>query len=149
MKKLVKLIEPEKKYWKSFWGLVRENKKEGIYSWFKERNWKEYKKKIEKDKNKKRIWWLVRGEVVVGRGGLRLKKSKRGTVLYNIRPSQRSKGYGKLILRLLIKKTRKMGWKKMEAVCRKENQRSRRVIEGQGGKLIRREKNKLVWEVKV
>ena len=96
----MKLIEPREEYWPSFWKLVEENKKAGIYSWFKEKNWKEYKKRLARED--KQVWWLVDRGGVVGRVGIRKEDKGRGEIFYNIRPSFRGKGYGKLILGIRI-----------------------------------------------
>ncbi len=56
-----------------------------------------------------------------------------GQVDYWIRPSQRRKGYGRIILRLLLERFRQLGLKRVLISCRADNLPSRRVIEANGG----------------
>ncbi|MYD10520.1 MAG: GNAT family N-acetyltransferase [Chloroflexi bacterium] len=57
-----------------------------------------------------------------------------GHIGYNIRPSERRKGYGKLICRLGILEARKLGIGDILITCDDDNIGSRKVIEANGGR---------------
>ncbi|HEX8932006.1 MAG TPA: GNAT family N-acetyltransferase [Patescibacteria group bacterium] len=82
--------------------------------------------------------WLIDKDEFVGRTNLRhflngylLKIG--GHIGYWIRPSKRKRGYGKIILQLALKEARKIGIKEILVTCDTTNERSRRVIEANGG----------------
>jgi len=86
-----------------------------------------------------RYWLFVDGRPV-GIGKLRpcLNDNLRrigGHIGYTIRPSERGKGYGNLILRELVKKARERGVEEVLLTCSEDNSRSRKVIEHNGGEL--------------
>jgi len=86
-----------------------------------------------------RYWLFVDGRPV-GIGKLRpcLNADLRrigGHIGYTIRPSERGKGYGNLILRELVKKARERGVEEVLLTCSEDNSRSRKVIEHNGGEL--------------
>lgn len=86
-----------------------------------------------------RYWLIVDGRPV-GIGKLRdylndFLKTTGGHIGYCIRPSERGKGYGNIILRELLKKAREKGIEEVLITCNDDNTRSRRVIEYNGGKL--------------
>ncbi|MEN6357753.1 MAG: GNAT family N-acetyltransferase [Armatimonadota bacterium] len=58
-----------------------------------------------------------------------------GHIGYAIRPSERGKGYGTLILREMLIKAREKGIEEALVTCSENNIRSRKVIERNGGKL--------------
>lgn len=58
-----------------------------------------------------------------------------GHIGYKIRPSERRKGYGKLICRLGIHEARKLGIGDILITCDDDNIGSCRIIEANGGKL--------------
>jgi len=58
-----------------------------------------------------------------------------GHIGYGIRPSQRGKGYGKLILKLALEIAKEREFEKVLITCNEENLRSEAVILSQGGKL--------------
>jgi len=58
-----------------------------------------------------------------------------GHIGYKIRPSQRRKGYGKLICRLGIEEARKLGIGDILITCDDDNIASCKVIEANGGRL--------------
>lgn len=86
------------------------------------------------------IYWLIVDETPVGIGKLRdylndnLKKIG-GHIGYTIKPSQRGKGYGNIILKELLNKANDKGIKKVLLTCNEENIRSRKVIESNCGKI--------------
>ena len=56
-----------------------------------------------------------------------------GNIGYSIRPSERGKGYAKLMLKLSIEKCKELKIAKVLITCREENKASARVIETNGG----------------
>lgn len=86
-----------------------------------------------------RYWLYVDGRPV-GVGKLRhyLNDSlmiEGGHIGYAIRPSERGKGYGTLMLRLLLERAREKGIAEVLVTCREDNILSRKVIERNGGVL--------------
>ncbi len=86
-------------------------------------------------------YWLVKDDkLILGRTSIRHRLTKMlrqrgGHIGYYIRPLQRRKGYGSLILTLSLKKVRKMGVKKVMITCDDDNAASARIIEKHGGVL--------------
>lgn len=86
-------------------------------------------------------YWLVRnGWLVVGTSGLRHKLNKNlshrgGHIGYCIRPSERQKGYGTLILKLTLEKARELGLSRVLVTCDSDNATSARIIQNNGGVL--------------
>lgn len=56
-----------------------------------------------------------------------------GHIGYWIRPSERGKGYGSLILELGLQKAEELGLTEVVVTCDEDNERSRNVIESNGG----------------
>lgn len=56
-----------------------------------------------------------------------------GNIGYLIRPSERKKGYGTLMLGLALKKAQEIGLDRVLISCRKDNVASEKVIENNGG----------------
>jgi predicted acetyltransferase len=56
-----------------------------------------------------------------------------GHIGYEIRPSQRRRGYGTEILRLTLEKAREWGLRKVLVTSDATNRASRRIIEANGG----------------
>jgi predicted acetyltransferase len=85
-------------------------------------------------------FWLVDDLEIIGRVALRHELHERlrlhgGHIGYEIRPSQQRKGYGTLILKLVLEKARDIGLERVLLTCDVDNFGSRRVIEMNGGKL--------------
>lgn len=85
-------------------------------------------------------YWLYVDNRPVGNGRLRhyLNDNLRklgGHIGYCIRPSERGKGYGNLILKELLAKAWEKGIKEALVTCKESNTRSRKIIEHNGGKL--------------
>jgi predicted acetyltransferase len=57
-----------------------------------------------------------------------------GHIGYSIRPTRRNKGYGKMMLKLLLEKAKTLGLTRVLLTCDKTNTASARVIQGNGGK---------------
>lgn len=84
--------------------------------------------------------WLVKGDTFIGRSSLRPKlnsslKKRGGNLGYAIRHSERRKGYGRLILKLTLRRAKELGLEKILITCHDENLGSIRIIEGAGGML--------------
>jgi len=58
-----------------------------------------------------------------------------GHIGYGIRPSERRKGYGSLMLKKLLEALRAQGWDRVLLTCDEDNPGSRRIIETSGGVL--------------
>ena len=86
-------------------------------------------------------FWLVRGgSYIVGTSRLRLELTpatsrEGGHISYDIRPSQRRKGYGTLQLALVLVKAREAGLSRALVTCDTDNIASARVIQKNGGVL--------------
>lgn len=87
------------------------------------------------------VFWLVEGNEYIGRVDIRheltsgLKKAG-GHIGYDVRPSRRGHGFGKLILQLGLQKAREMGIDNILITCDVNNIPSRKVIEANGGELF-------------
>jgi len=88
-------------------------------------------------------FWLMDGGVPVGRGNLRHRltdalRESGGHIGYAIASSQRGKGYGKALLRLLLEEARRMGiTEEILVTVNPGNIASRKVAEANGGQLRR------------
>ena len=84
------------------------------------------------------IYWLYIDNVPVGFGKVRKRLTKHqrkvgGHVGYAIKPSERKKGYGKLLLDLLINKARERGINKVQFTILSKNKASIAVARSCGG----------------
>ncbi len=82
-------------------------------------------------------FWLYIDCALVGVGELRHYlnenlKIRGGNISYTIRPSQRGKGYGTVILQELLKKAKDKDIEKILITCSENNLASRKVIEKNG-----------------
>lgn len=68
-----------------------------------------------------------------------------GHIGYGIKPTERGKGYGNMILALGLKKIKKMNVRKILITCFDDNENSKKIIEKNGGKL----ENKISFENKL
>ncbi|MBZ0297554.1 MAG: GNAT family N-acetyltransferase [Anaerolineae bacterium] len=85
------------------------------------------------------VFWLVEGEIFIGRVSLRheLNEALRligGHIGYEIRPSWRQRGYGRLACRLALVEARRLGLTHVMITCDEDNHASRRIIESNGGR---------------
>jgi predicted acetyltransferase len=85
-------------------------------------------------------FWLVDGEKFLGMTSLRPQlneylSQRGGNIGYAVRKSERCKGYGALILKLVLPHARTAGLKKVLITCHDENTGSIKIIEGAGGVL--------------
>lgn len=101
---------------------------------------KSVKKKM--DEKTQYQWLLIDEHDVIGTVRLRLAledgeaKDEHGHIGYDISPSYRGLGYGKLILKLVLEEARKQGMSKVLITCAVDNGASQKIIEHHHGKLI-------------
>lgn len=86
------------------------------------------------------VLWLVKGDHFIGRLSIRHRLNAKlekfgGHIGYELRPSERGRGYGTLILRLGLEWARKIGLKRAMLTTDVTNERSIRVIKANGGEL--------------
>jgi predicted acetyltransferase len=90
------------------------------------------------------VYWLVRrdasGPVIVGASRLRhtlnaTLEDVGGHIGYDVRPSERRRGYGTLLLALTLPRARALGLPRVLLTCYAENVASARIIEKNGGVL--------------
>ena len=89
-------------------------------------------------------FWLIEGERFIGSGNIRhfLNASLReygGQIGDFIRLSERGKGYGRLLLRMLLQKAAEMGSRETLITCEAENKPSQRHIESLGERILAKE----------
>jgi predicted acetyltransferase len=85
-------------------------------------------------------FWLASGRRLIGRSSIRHRLTAEleyegGHVGYDIRPAERRKGYGTLILKLTLVEARGLGLKGVLLTCDADNVASAKVIEKNGGRL--------------
>lgn len=85
-------------------------------------------------------FWLASGRHVIGSSRLRrhltpVLEDEGGHVGYDVRPSERRKGYGVLILELTLAEARKLGLNRLLLTCDADNVASAIIIERNGGRL--------------
>jgi predicted acetyltransferase len=88
-------------------------------------------------------YYLLADDKLIGSGNLRHElnaglKVFGGHIGYNVRPSERRKGYGSLILRLTLEKARRLGLERVFLTCDTDNTASAKIIEKHGGRLENR-----------
>ena len=84
--------------------------------------------------------WLVHGDKYIGTILLRHQLNKYllntgGNITYEIRPTERRKGYGKEILRLALLEAKHIGLERVLITCDEDNVASKKIIEANGGAL--------------
>lgn len=85
-------------------------------------------------------YWLIADGKFVGHANLRHElndgmRKRGGHIGYYIAPGERRKGYGSLILPLMLEKARERGLEKVLLTCDEDNPGSRKIIEAAGGVL--------------
>ena len=83
-------------------------------------------------------FWLVRGSRYVGRVAVRHRLTRKlrrlgGSIGYAIRKAERRKGYGTMILKLVLPRARRIGLRRVLVTCNSKNVASRKIIERNGG----------------
>lgn len=102
-----------------------------------------------------RTFWLEDENEIVGVIRIREKDLEYyGHIGYDIAPLYRKKGYGKKILELGLEKVREMGLTTVVLTCHERNIPSQRVIENNGGEIIKTLENEdgktyYVYEIKL
>ena len=86
-------------------------------------------------------YWLVRGNEILGAARLRPTLTPQlaewgGHISYDIRPSQRRKGYGTQLLALTLEQARRFRMSSVPLMCYQDNLASKRIIERNGGELV-------------
>jgi predicted acetyltransferase len=148
------LVEPTLEYKDSFLDGLREFQQEGLLRQYdlQSRDFDVFLQRIrnEKDKTKLRpdaipstTYWLIERdecgcEVFIGNLSVRHELNDflfriAGHIGYQIRPSVRSRGYGKRILQLGLEKARELDIKHVLLTCDETNIASKKVIEFNGG----------------
>lgn len=100
------------------------------------------------------IYWLNIDSIPVGIGKLRhyLNDNLRkvgGHIGYSIRPSERKKGYGNLILNEILKEAKKLNIDEVLLTCDADNIPSRKVIEKNNGILESMENGECKYWIKL
>jgi predicted acetyltransferase len=85
-------------------------------------------------------FWLTLGRRLIGRSSIRHDLTadlahEGGHVGYDIRPAERMKGYGTLILRQTLEEARRLGIARVLLTCDTDNVASVKIIEKNGGRL--------------
>jgi predicted acetyltransferase len=93
---------------------------------------------VPEDRSPMDTYWLMDGGRVIGASRLRHwlvphLKREGGNIGYDIRPTQRRKGYGKTILALMLAKAREAGLQRVLVTCDTDNAASARIIGHNGG----------------
>lgn len=159
MKNKLKLILPNKKYVASFIKMEREFQAEGskvaagsLDPLYFLKDFSIYKKKsienrkginIPKGNVPSTLYWAMVGDKVVGRLSLRhclWKDITSSHIGYSVKPPERRKGYATEMLRLGLIQAKKIGISKVILDCRVNNIGSKKVIEANGGKLLKKYK---------
>ena len=83
-------------------------------------------------------YWLVEGREFIGRINIRHMLNQHlleigGHIGYDIRPSERGKGYGKKILALALPNAKELGIDRVLVTCDETNVGSRKIIEANRG----------------
>lgn len=86
------------------------------------------------------VFWLVDGDTYLGRVDIRhilndFLHREAGHIGYDVRPTERRKGYGNLALQLGKEKAKELGLKEVLITCDITNVGSNKIIRANGGKL--------------
>ena len=152
----LKLVLPNKKYLKSWQNFLKDfilhgdpeekssyekhllsTKKPKYFIWL---GWDRAGKNLENGAVQQTVYWAIVNDQVVGRISFRHKlnaklKSQGGNIGYAVRPSKQGKGYATEMLNQILKKIKKMDYKKLLLTCDEDNIASRKTIENNNGKL--------------
>ena len=89
-------------------------------------------------------FWLRRDGYPIGISKLRHRLNEAllkrgGHIGFCIRPSERGKGYAKVVLEMTLQRARQMGIDRVLLTCDRDNEPSWRTIQGCGGRLEKME----------
>lgn len=145
------LTEPMLRYRDSFLAAIREFQSEGRHTdlntaemqqYFPRylQYWRDRKQNPAPGLVPETTFWLIDGATFIGRLSLRHELNANlirfgGHIGYEIRPTKRQTGYGKLILRLGLVQARQRGLTRVLVTCDDTNLASARIIESNGGVL--------------
>ncbi len=138
-KQLLDMINEINEYDADFEELEHVGKMEDYSAFLKElEKWK-YQEQIPPNYSPQTTFGVFDNEKLIG--GFVLRHTLKGTLInhggnigYLVRPSERKKGYGKILLKLALEKARDIGLEKVIITCRNDNIGSTKVIESNGGK---------------
>ena len=147
------LVHPSEQYKVSYIGALREFQKEGRqgevevqriihdFAAFVDNLRRRETDEPEYGRVRETFFWLVDDGQYIGRVSIRHELNERleklgGHIGYEIRPTKRRRGYGKLILALALPEARKLGLKRALITCDSSNIGSRKIIEANGGQLM-------------
>ena len=147
---MIRLVKPSIKYRASFLEAQKEFEKEGrgeeafkklnndFPAFIKMLRNQEKGKDLPKGYVPASVYWLVDGSKFIGKVSIRHKltpvlRNYGGHIGYEIRPSERKKGYGTKILALSLEESKKLGLKKILITCNETNIGSKKIIEKNGG----------------
>ncbi len=148
---MIKLIKPSIEYRDTFIEGLKEYKQEGgfptVDSEERRIHFKEYVERLgrefkegygDTEKIHLEHLWLVDRDTYIGTLLLRHQLNEDllnigGNITYEIRPTQRNKGYGKKILELALPEAKSRGLEKVLVTCDEDNIASKKIIELNGG----------------
>jgi predicted acetyltransferase len=152
--KTVRLIEPSVELEAEFMAMVDESVRAGEHqTWRYEQAIEDFGKYIQERMDWKEgrnlpagfvsestFWLICSDNVIVGTSSLRHELTEHlrnigGHIGYNIRPSERGKGYGTVILALTLEKARELGMDRVLVTCDDNNIASVKIIKRNGGVL--------------
>src|SRR3989338_7062404 len=150
LEQLAELVRPSLVYKDSFIAAIKEFQAEGRKLDLNleeiNENFYEYLAKIDRDEKgeskKDRVpqseFWLTEGNEFIGRTSVRHYLINNlltvgGHIGYDIRPSQRKKGYGTRILKLALEKAKALRIDRVLLTCDDDNIGSAKIIESNGG----------------
>lgn len=131
------LVLPSDQYKSSFLQALHEYQTEGLPAYASlnpsqiESDFPAFLTELKNSQPPHTTFWLVQESEFLGRVDVR----QTGDLSYDIRPSQRRKGYGKLALDLGIQEAHKMGLGEVLVTCEVGNIGSTKIIEAEGGVL--------------
>ncbi len=147
------LVLPDPKYKQSFIAAVVEYQAEQLPNYVKldlatlNEDFSAYTNKLKSESNGEglpegyvphTVFWLVEGDEYLGRVDIRHALTSQleklgGHIGYDIRPSKRRQGLGKLALKLGLEKAKTLGLKQVLITCDVDNFGSNKIIQANGG----------------
>ncbi len=149
-----RLVEPSEEYRESFLEALKEYHVEGrktdvsydelrndFHSFVEAFRMEERGENLASDRVAQTTRWLVEGTKYIGGVSIRHTLTEHlrmigGHIGYEVRPTERRKGYGALILKLALPLAKELGIERALLTCNVTNEPSRKIIESAGGKLV-------------